>query len=122
MKICQKGFSQEEIDSSNILLSLMKQIEDVRILRFISLVKPLLPNNKTRTISFSLIFKISRSIALRSSRSIISLIKKILAAHKKVIGLFCFKGTTEQWVHSIFKIMFEFMFSEMGETKRKTCQ
>ena len=96
MKIGQKGFSQEESDSSNILLYLMKQIEDVMILRFISLVKPLLPNNKTRTISFSLIFKISRLIALRSSRSIISLIGKILAAHKKVIGLFCFKGTTAQ--------------------------
>ena len=30
---------QEEIDSSNLLLFLMKRIEDVIILRFISLVK-----------------------------------------------------------------------------------
>ena len=43
----QKGFSQEESDSSNLLLSLMKQIEDVIILKFISLEKPILPNNKT---------------------------------------------------------------------------
>ena len=70
MKIGQKGFSQEESDSSNILLYLMKQIEDVMILRFISLVKPLLPHNKTRTISFSHIFKISKLTALRSSSSI----------------------------------------------------
>ena len=42
----QKGFSQEKSDSSNLLLSLMKRIEDVLILRVISLVKLLLPNNK----------------------------------------------------------------------------
>ena len=64
----QKGFSQEESDSSNRSLSLMKQIEDVIILTFISLVKPLLPNNKTRITSFSLIFRISDLIALRSSK------------------------------------------------------
>ena len=100
----------------------MKQIEDVMILRFISLVKPLLPNNKTRTISFSLIFKISRLIALRSSRSIFRQLEKFLAAHKKVIGLLYFKGTMAQWVHCILKIMFKFMSSEMGETNRKTRQ
>ena len=56
----QKGFSQEESDSSNLLLSLMKQIEDVIILKFISLEKPILPNNKTWTISFSLASSASR--------------------------------------------------------------
>ena len=56
----QKGFSQEESDSSNLLLSLMKQIEDVIILKFISLEKPLLANNKTCTISFSLVSSASR--------------------------------------------------------------
>ena len=35
VKINQKGFSQEESDSSNLLLSLMKRIEDVIILKFI---------------------------------------------------------------------------------------
>ena len=39
-EICQKGFSQEESDSSNLLPSLINRIEDVIILRFISLVKP----------------------------------------------------------------------------------
>ena len=39
MKIYQKGFSQEESDSSNLLLSLMKRIEDVTILKFVSLEK-----------------------------------------------------------------------------------
>ena len=47
MKICQKGFSQEENDSLNLLLSLMKPIEDVITLRLISLLKPILSNNKT---------------------------------------------------------------------------
>ena len=68
MKIYQKGFSQEESDSSNLLLSLMKQIEDVIILKFLPLEKLLLPNNKTCTISFSLIFRISELIDLRSSK------------------------------------------------------
>ena len=70
VKIYQKGFSQEESDSSNLLLSLMKRIEDVIILKFISLEKLLLPNNKTCTISFSLIFRISKLIELRSSKRI----------------------------------------------------
>ena len=42
VKIYQKGFSQEESDSSNLLLSLMKRTEDVTILKFISLEKLLL--------------------------------------------------------------------------------
>ena len=53
MKMYQKGFSQGKSDSSNLLLSLMKRIEDVIILKFISLEKLLLPNNKTCTISVS---------------------------------------------------------------------
>ena len=68
VKIYQKGFSQEESDSSNLLLSLMKRIEDVIILKFISLEKLLLPNNKTCTISFSLIFRIYELFELRSSK------------------------------------------------------
>ena len=46
VKIYQKGSSQESI-SSNRLLSLMKRTEDAIILRFIPLVKHLLPNNKS---------------------------------------------------------------------------
>ena len=46
VNICQKGSSQESI-SSNRLLSLMKRTEDAIILRFIPLVKHLLPNNKS---------------------------------------------------------------------------
>ena len=53
MRIYQKGFSQEESDSSNLLLSLMKQIEDVIILKFIFLEKNLLPDNKAYAILFS---------------------------------------------------------------------
>ena len=68
MKAYQKGFSQEESFSSNLLLSLMNRIEDVIILKFISLEKLFLPNNKTCTILFSLIFRISESIELRSSK------------------------------------------------------
>ena len=34
------------------------------------------------------------------------MIRKILAAHKKVIGAFCFKGTRAQWVQCFLKIMF----------------
>ena len=68
VKIYQKGFSQEESDSSNLLLSLMKEIEDVMILRFISLEKLWLPNNKTCTISYSFIFRISELTELRSSK------------------------------------------------------
>ena len=45
-EIYQKGFYQEESDSSNVLLSLMKRIENIIILKFISLEIPLLPNNK----------------------------------------------------------------------------
>ena len=85
MKIYQKGFSQEESHSSNLLLSLMKRIEDVTILKFISL-------------------------------------EKLLAAHKKVIGVFCFKGTKAKWVQCILKIMFKFMFNELAETNTKICQ
>ena len=43
-------------------LSLMKQIQDVIILKFKSLEKLLSPNNKTWTISFSLIFRIPELI------------------------------------------------------------
>ena len=60
----QKGLSQEEKDSSNLLMSLMKRIEDKIILKFISLQKILLPSNKTCT--FSLIFRISELIELKS--------------------------------------------------------
>ena len=48
-KYVKKGSSQEESDSWNLLLSLINRIEDVIILRFISLVKPLLQNDKTQT-------------------------------------------------------------------------
>ena len=65
MKIYQKGFSQEESDSSNLLLFSMKQIEDVIILKFITLEKLLLPSSKTCTISLSLIFRVSELIELR---------------------------------------------------------
>ena len=68
MKAYQKGFSQEESFSSNLLLSLMNRIEDVIILKFIFLEKLFLPNNKTCTISFSPIFRISELIKLRSSK------------------------------------------------------
>ena len=57
VKIYEKGFSQEESDSSNLLLSLMKWIKDVIILKFVSLEKVLL-QNKTFAISFSLILRI----------------------------------------------------------------
>ena len=57
VKIYEKGFSQEESDSSNLLLSLMKWIKDVMILKFVSLEKVLL-QNKTFAISFSLILRI----------------------------------------------------------------
>ena len=65
----QKGFSQEKSDSSNLLLSLMKRIEDVTILKFIFLEKPLSPDNETYTISFSFIFRISELIELSSSKT-----------------------------------------------------
>ena len=81
VNICLKGFSQEESDSSNLLLSLMKRTEGVIILKFISLEKLLLPNNKTRVNCIKVIEKN------------ISLIRAILAAHEKVIGVVCFKGT-----------------------------
>ena len=45
-KIHKKDFSLEESDSSNLLLSLMKRIEDVIILKFASLEKNLLPNKR----------------------------------------------------------------------------
>ena len=51
-----------------------------------------------------------------------SLIRKILAAHKNVIGVFCIKGARAQWIQCILKIMFKFMFSEMAETNTKRCQ
>ena len=66
MKIYQKGFSQKQTDSSNLLLSFMKRIEGVIIPKFISLEKLLLPNNKTCTTSFSLIFRISELIELKA--------------------------------------------------------
>ena len=37
--------------------------------------------------------------------------KKILAAHEKVIGVFYFKETRTQWVQFMLKIMFKFVFS-----------
>ena len=98
----------------------MKQIEEVIILKFTSLEKLLSPNNKTWTISFSPIFRISELIKV--IKKDISLIRKMLAAHKKVIGVFCFKGTRTQWVQWILTFMFKFMFSEMAETNMKTCQ
>ena len=42
----QKGFFHEESDSSNLLLSLMKRIQDVIIVKLISLEKLLSPNIK----------------------------------------------------------------------------
>ena len=68
MKTCQKDFSQEKSDSSNLLLSIMKRTEDMIILKFIPLVKLLLTSDKTLTVSFSLNFRISESIELRSSK------------------------------------------------------
>ena len=44
VKIYQEVFFQEESDSSNLLVSLMKRIEDVIILKFISLEKLSLHN------------------------------------------------------------------------------
>ena len=67
-KYVKKVTLKKKIDSSNLFLSLMKRIGDVIIPEFISLVKLLLPDNKTWTISFSLIFRISELIALRSSK------------------------------------------------------
>ena len=84
-----------------------------------SLEKLLLPDNKTCKISFSLIFGIYELIELTSSKR---LIRKILAAHKKVIEIFCFKRTRAEWIQCILKIMFKFMFSEKAETNTKTCQ
>ena len=52
----------------------------------------------------------------------VSLIRKILAAHKKVIGVFCFKRTRAQWIQCILKMMFKFIWSEMAETNTKRCQ
>ena len=49
-------------------MSVGKPYEDVINLRFVSVGKPQLPNNKARTISFSLTFRISELIALRSSK------------------------------------------------------
>ena len=66
MKAYQKVFSQEESFPSNLLLSLMNRTEDVIILKFISLEKLFLPNNKTCTTSFSLIFRISELIELKA--------------------------------------------------------
>ena len=75
--LCQNGFSQDKSDSSNLLLSLMKRVGDVIILRFVSLVKPLLPNNKSQTISLSVIFRISELKALNSlKRGCFSLFEK----------------------------------------------
>ena len=119
VKMHQKDISQETSDSSNLLLSLMKRIEDVIILKFISLEKLFLPNNKACTISISLIFRISELIELRSSKRAFRWFEKL---NKKLIGVFCFKGTRAQWVQCILKIMFKFMFSEMAETNTKTCQ
>ena len=68
MKIYQNGFSQKESDSSNLLLSLMKPIDDAITLKFVSLEKLLLPNEKTCPISFSIIFRISGLIELRPSK------------------------------------------------------
>ena len=86
MKIYQKGFSQEESDSSNLsnfLLSLVKRIEDVIILKFISLQKLLLPNNTTCTISFSFIFRISELVELRSSKKTFRWLEKMWQRIKK---------------------------------------
>ena len=44
------------------------------------------------------------------------MIRKILVAHKKMICVFCFKGTRTQWVQCILKIKLKFVFSEMAET------
>ena len=120
VRIYQKGFSQEESDSSNLLLSLMKQIEDVIILKFIFLEKNLLPDNKACTILFSC--KNLRVNWIKVIKNNISLIRKFLAAYKKVIGLFCFKGTRAQWVQCILKIISKFMFSELAQTNTKTFQ
>ena len=45
-----------------------------------------------------------------------------MAAHIKMIGVFCFKGTRVQWVQRILKIMFKFMSSGVAETNTKTRQ
>ena len=82
-KICQKCFSQEASNSSGLLLSSMKGIEDVIILRLISLGKPLLPSNNARIISFSLIFRISELIALSSSKKTFRWFEKFWQRIKK---------------------------------------
>ena len=74
----QKVSWRKKISTTNLWLSLMKRIEDSMILRFISLVKRLLLHNNTRTTSFSLIFKISKFIALRSSKKDSLLMRNVL--------------------------------------------
>lgn len=55
-----QGSYQEEISSLNFFQSLMKLMEDFIMLRFISVVKSVLPNKKIWLVSFSLIFRISK--------------------------------------------------------------
>lgn len=68
--ISWKGLCQEKIGLLNFLLSLIKPIEDLIILRFVYLVTPSLPNNNTQTTSCSLISRIFRLsiIVLRSPK------------------------------------------------------
>ena len=87
------------------------------MLRFISLVKPLLLNNKTWTTSFSLIVRTSKLITLRSSERTIYWWEKFWQCIKKWQ---VFSASREQWVQRILKIMFKFLFSEKAEANTKT--
>ena len=56
---------------------------------------------------FSLKFRISVLIELRSSKRTFSWLEQFWQCIKE-IGVFCFKGTRVQWVQCILKIMFKF--------------
>ena len=64
--ICKflKGLYKGKSGSSNPLLSLIKRIQNLPMLKFMSLVKPLLllPNNSTRTTSFLFTFRTKFSV------------------------------------------------------------
>lgn len=73
IKICEKGFSQDESETN-----LGFDNPKIHIFR-----KPLLPNNKTQTSSFSLIVRISGLLALRSSKIVFCWLEKFWQHMKK---------------------------------------
>ena len=87
MKIYQKCFSQEESDSSNPLLSLMKRIKDVIILKFISLEKLGLTFSSKLDCDFYII-----SIAKTASKEIGALIPSMKFLSPEV-ALYLYKST-----------------------------